>query len=716
VVDASDLATPPNAMATVNYSFTVEEGDQSPPTVVGRHPPPSATSVPLAQPVTFDLLDVLGTGTRAHGVNLDSVRVRINGADAILDGVVQGGYAGSITITDDGYEVVIAPTGGWTLGQAVTIQVDGEDINPDRPIADDFIVFVGEFDEEMTIPTDSGTTVLTSASTFVRNNAMAVRARSDGSVAWAAQVTNPYFCRAEQAAIDPLDGAIYIGYTAGIEASLPLSPTSSIYNADGTLWNTITGPTDSNAFASAQGGAEIHQFVVKYNASGSVLWAKSIIHDDTDLSGQGAAVNPRIRWAYLQLDGSVLRCGVSHLAGGGPGFFTIGVGESFPQTTTTPGGNTDNQEGFVQWNLNTSDGTAVASSLSESNSFPASDQFMLGGAISAGRARGAAVDPATNRLFIAGRRSFNSTAGRFDRGGADIDVLPVTGFSSDESAFVAASDGLNNGLWARWITSISSGPVATDRFNMASIDLVPSGGLVAYFGRSAQIAGTNLDYFAHHDAAGAEIGSFDPVGKTLGTMHRSALVRYDEDGVFQWGNASAGGIIAFVHVDEDNNCVYTLEYSNDGNDDYRWGNGDPVNGEVTYNQPARYNIALAKWNLTTGAFIWAAPIIPSSGASSVGPTGLYIDSTGIINVLCQHGWIATSGDDDNVIIPHNSNVQAFAAGTTITPTGNEQTMSLIRYNADGSLATTQSVEIFGQDSGNPPTKPYSFRNHAVLKP
>jgi hypothetical protein len=580
-------------------------------------------------------------------------------------------------------------------------------------LPDGSIVLMGELDEDLTIATESGDRVLTSASTFVRNNAWVARARI-GSVVWAAHVTNPYFCRAEQAEVDPADGSIYVGYTAGIEASLPASPTSSIYNSDGSLYGTIVGPTDSNAFASAQGGAEIHQFVVKYDSDGNVLWAKSIIHDDTDLSGQGAAVNPRIRWAYLELDGSVLRCGVSHLAGGAGGlFFNIGVGESFPQTTTTPGGNTANQEGFVQWNLNTSDGTAVASSLSESNSFPASDQFMLGGAISAGLARGAAVDPATNRLFIAGRRSFNSTAGRFDRGGADIDVLPVTGFSSDESAFVAASDGLNNGLWARSITSISSGPVATDRFNMASIDIIPSGGLVAYFGGSAQIGGTNLDYFAHHDATGAEAGQFDPVGKTLGTMHRSALVRYDEDGVFQWGNASAGGIIGYVHVDEDNNCVYTLERSTDGIDDYRWGNGDPVNGEVTYNQPDRYNIALAKWNLTTGAFIWAAPIIPSSGASSVGASGLFVDSYGAVNVIAQHGWIATSGDDDNVIIPLNSSDQAFAAGTTITPAGNRQTVSLIRYNADGSLATPESVDIFGQDSGNPPTKPFDVRNFRV---
>lgn len=126
-VDARDFANPQNIMPTVNYSFTVEAGDNQAPAVSNRHPQPSATQVPLTQPVTFDLKDVLGAGTRVDGVQLGSVVVRIDGADAIVAGVVQAGYTGSVTATDDGYEVSIAPNAGWTNNQTVTIEVDAYD-------------------------------------------------------------------------------------------------------------------------------------------------------------------------------------------------------------------------------------------------------------------------------------------------------------------------------------------------------------------------------------------------------------------------------------------------------------------------------------------------------------------------------------------------------------------------------------------------------------
>jgi len=126
-VDARDFANPQNIMPTVNYSFTIEAGDVQAPAVSNRQPQPSATQVPLTQPITFDVKDLLGAGTRVDRVQPNSIVVRINGVEAIANGVVQAGYVGSITATDDGYEVSIAPSAGWTNNQTVTVEVDASD-------------------------------------------------------------------------------------------------------------------------------------------------------------------------------------------------------------------------------------------------------------------------------------------------------------------------------------------------------------------------------------------------------------------------------------------------------------------------------------------------------------------------------------------------------------------------------------------------------------
>jgi len=126
-VDARDQANPANTMTTVNYSFTTETGDNTAPVVSNRHPPPSAIQVPLTQAITFDIKDTIGPGSRVNKVQILSVVVRIDGVEAIIGGVVQAGYTGTVTAIDDGYEVSIVPNAGWSTNQAVTVEVDAYD-------------------------------------------------------------------------------------------------------------------------------------------------------------------------------------------------------------------------------------------------------------------------------------------------------------------------------------------------------------------------------------------------------------------------------------------------------------------------------------------------------------------------------------------------------------------------------------------------------------
>lgn len=111
---------------SASSSWNFATGDFKPPTIVNKLPTPNSFSVPVSSHVSFDALDINGSG-----INPATINVFINGEDfasaAVVNGVFQTGYTGSITIIVDGVHVDVVGTQPLLYFELYTVVVSVAD-------------------------------------------------------------------------------------------------------------------------------------------------------------------------------------------------------------------------------------------------------------------------------------------------------------------------------------------------------------------------------------------------------------------------------------------------------------------------------------------------------------------------------------------------------------------------------------------------------------
>ena len=111
--DSSPLVPPGNF-----FAFT---GAGSAPVVTPVSPTAGATGVASDVWVTIDITDA------DSGVNSATIDVTLGGEDAVVNGVVQAGYHGSISPITNGFEVMLRRDLGLTFNAIVNMSVDATD-------------------------------------------------------------------------------------------------------------------------------------------------------------------------------------------------------------------------------------------------------------------------------------------------------------------------------------------------------------------------------------------------------------------------------------------------------------------------------------------------------------------------------------------------------------------------------------------------------------
>lgn len=105
--------------------FIGEEAlDTGLPFVTNRFPTPGATDVPVDTNVSFTVLD----DAPGAGVDQNTIDVDIQGVPAIVNGVFQAGFTGSITPNGNGFDVVVNPDVDFPGSTLVTVDVYAEDL------------------------------------------------------------------------------------------------------------------------------------------------------------------------------------------------------------------------------------------------------------------------------------------------------------------------------------------------------------------------------------------------------------------------------------------------------------------------------------------------------------------------------------------------------------------------------------------------------------
>jgi hypothetical protein len=111
--------------------FSFSTAELTPPTILHLDPAPNETNVDPETAIVFDIHDNGGVG-----VNIDQLYVNIDDGEAIIAGVFQAPYSGSIvndTIVDeftlqfDGYTITIERDIPYTPGSEVAVEIDGYD-------------------------------------------------------------------------------------------------------------------------------------------------------------------------------------------------------------------------------------------------------------------------------------------------------------------------------------------------------------------------------------------------------------------------------------------------------------------------------------------------------------------------------------------------------------------------------------------------------------
>lgn len=90
--------------------------DSSPPVISNRFPAPNATDVDVSTNVSFDVVDQGG-----NTINVATISVSINSVDAIIDGVFQAGFTGSLTPISNGFSVTINQNDSLPFNSAIEV-------------------------------------------------------------------------------------------------------------------------------------------------------------------------------------------------------------------------------------------------------------------------------------------------------------------------------------------------------------------------------------------------------------------------------------------------------------------------------------------------------------------------------------------------------------------------------------------------------------------
>jgi hypothetical protein len=96
--------------------------DAVPPVISNQSPAPLSVDVPVSTSVSFDVTDV------GSNVNTASIDVTISGQPAIVDGVFQTGFTGSISVIANGYAVAVTPDSPLDYSQSISVQAYAEDL------------------------------------------------------------------------------------------------------------------------------------------------------------------------------------------------------------------------------------------------------------------------------------------------------------------------------------------------------------------------------------------------------------------------------------------------------------------------------------------------------------------------------------------------------------------------------------------------------------
>ena len=112
-------------------SFNISTIEVNPPVILNLNPAADATDVDPLTSIVFEMHDTGGTG-----VDVNALDVFVDGQDAILDGVFQPGYSGSIvedviidefTLQFDGYVITINKDIPYAPGATGNVEIDGYD-------------------------------------------------------------------------------------------------------------------------------------------------------------------------------------------------------------------------------------------------------------------------------------------------------------------------------------------------------------------------------------------------------------------------------------------------------------------------------------------------------------------------------------------------------------------------------------------------------------
>lgn len=98
--------------------------DDTAPDVFNQVPAPGATGVAVNSNIDFDILD----DAFGDGVDLSSIDVLVDGVPAVVGGVIQVGFTGSVSASGNGYHVTLNPDDDYGPLTLVPVQVDARDL------------------------------------------------------------------------------------------------------------------------------------------------------------------------------------------------------------------------------------------------------------------------------------------------------------------------------------------------------------------------------------------------------------------------------------------------------------------------------------------------------------------------------------------------------------------------------------------------------------
>lgn len=104
---------------TAVWSFTTE--DTVPPVVTGESPPDGAVDVPGTPEIVVDIVDADTPGPQS------ALEVTVQGEIAVLGGVIQPGYTGTVTPITGGYRIAVTRDACFPAGRTITVTASGDD-------------------------------------------------------------------------------------------------------------------------------------------------------------------------------------------------------------------------------------------------------------------------------------------------------------------------------------------------------------------------------------------------------------------------------------------------------------------------------------------------------------------------------------------------------------------------------------------------------------